>query len=47
MDENYNRIIMSELNLHPGVPLLEETKELAMAEPLNDIPKPTPEKGVS
>lgn len=29
---------MSELNLQPGIPLLEETKEQTMAEPLEDFP---------
>jgi hypothetical protein len=35
---NYKTIIMSELNLQPGIPLLEETKEQTMAEPLEDFP---------
>lgn len=44
---NYNTIIMSELNLAPGIPQLEETKEQTMAEPIVDFPKPSPEKIVS
>jgi hypothetical protein len=44
---NYNRIIMAELNFPPRVPLLEETKELAMTEPLVAISVPTPEKSIS